>query len=259
MRNLKYPEILNTVLSMICSAIPPVLITVFVENKGLSLLWEVLIKFLAYIIASASFIILHKCLPIWIPLFRPLRKYEGKWLQFIPDSKERPFSVITFSFRRDLYGYYLFGTNFSPNGEKTVFFDANKFVETSAKNGFYYITNTTSEYKNGLGKISFIDSSYDHLLRANGYFFDSGRETCSEKYRTFFIKCDKNFFRSLGAQYSNIKIKELKHNDIFALCSEFAKNELERISNAYSFKKQIRTFKKIRIKRNITNYGRNNR
>jgi len=234
LKNLKLSETVNIILSMLCSAIPPILATRARNCINGDTSREVAIQFSSYIVASLMFIILHNVLPKIMPYFRPLRKYEGKWLQIIPGSTERPFSVITFSFRQERGGYYLCGTNYSVDRKTEICFDANKFVETSTKNGFYYITNTTSEYKNGLGKISFIDSNHDHLSRAIGYFFDAGNNSCSKKYNTFLIKCDKKFFKSLGPQYSNINIKKLKHNDIMELSKNFAQNELNKYTDEQS-------------------------
>lgn len=229
MKNLKISEIWGTILTMMCAAIPAIFTTIVIEsNNNINTILKTILVIFGYVLSAIIFVLSRKiCLRI-IPRTRPLRQYEGQWLQIIPELKERPFSVITISFRGEYKGYHLCGTNYSKDMKKEVCFDSNKFVETNTGNGFYYITNTTSEYKNGLGKISFIDSNHDHLTRAIGYFFDSSKDSCSKKYNTILIKCDKKFFCELGYAYSNIKIKKLKHNDIMILGRKFAYNELNK-------------------------------
>lgn len=226
MKNLRLSETINTTLSIFCSALATVLVPTIIELTELALgeIWEILLR---CGVAILIFPVLHHFLPRFVPCLRPLRGYEGYWLQIIPGFI-RPFSIISFKYSYKQKGYYLSGTNCSEDFKKRIHFDADKFVETNHRDGFYYITNTTSEYKNGLGKISFLNSHYDCLTRARGYFFDASSETCSNKYETFFVKCDKNFFRRLKQEYKYIRIRKLSAAEIISMSEQFLSDELER-------------------------------
>lgn len=128
--------------------------------------------------------------------YRHLGKYEGRWLQIIPGFS-RPYSIIDLRYNKELQKYELFGTNFYPGFQDSVHFSAYRFIERTFRNGFYYITNYTSENKNGLGKLRFVESSYDRLIRADGYFFDASDDTYAEKHNTILIKVDTNFLKRI--------------------------------------------------------------
>ena len=174
-------------------------------------------------------VVIHMILPLVKP-FRAYKKYEGRWLQIIPDLKHRPYSIIDFKFNRRLYRYELHGVNFYEDISGGLNFDAYKFLEKNSKDGFYYITNQTVEFKNGLGKIAFVQNQYDDLIRAEGYFFDSSNDAYSKKYNTIIIKCDKCFYERLGHQYKYIKLKKIPPIELMKLSEFFAKTEIERFA-----------------------------
>ena len=122
----------------------------------------------------------------------------------------------------------MLGFNFAKNLDSGVEFKAFKFVERTFRDGFYFITNQTSEHKNGLGKIAFVKSNFDNLTRAIGYFFDSGSDSCSRKYDTILIKCDKHFYEHLGRQYRHINPKEITPKEIAEISQELVSQEKEK-------------------------------
>lgn len=230
---LRESKLLEKIVSVICSSLVPACINI------IAAVWIVrqyadeedpiyiaVLSFIGVFSTIISYIIVYKVLPR-VSILRNLSKYEGIWLQLIPDFPERPYSIITFTYNKKEYKYEFFGINFYEDLRSGINFKAHKFVERTFKDGFYYITNSTSEHKNGLGKIAFIKSNYDNFTRAEGYFFDSGSDDCSKKYHTILIKCDKKFYSSLGINHSYMKIKKIPPIEIMRKAKNFADKEIQ--------------------------------
>ncbi len=160
--------------------------------------------------------------------FRIFDKYEGIWLQIIPDMEKRPFTILNLKYNKYEEKYEMHGNNYSKDLQQNVDFDAYYIVERRFKNGFYYITDQTADYTNGLGKVCFVQSNDDNLIRAKGYFFDESTKMCSKKYKTYFIKCDKNFFDMLNGGKSYMRIRKMPPKKIMECCKDFAFEELNR-------------------------------
>lgn len=160
---------------------------------------------------------------------RQLGKYEGRWLEVIPEPPQgnRFFSIIDFTFNQKTLKYQLNGINFYTGFKTGISFEAHKFIERTFKNGFYYITNPTSEHKNGLGKIAFIKPGQDNLTRAEGYFFDSGNGNCSTKYNVILIKCDKKLVKRLNLDYTYKQIEKADSQKVMELLATFANEQKE--------------------------------
>ena len=233
--------------SAFCTSIPPA-----VANLLLSIFWDdiskskvpivvfiiVLIETFSVILAYATF---YKLLPL-IPFLRAFHKYEGRWLEIIPNPPSgRKYSIIDFKFNYKTLKYELKGVNFHKGFKTGVDFQAYRFIERTFKNGFYYITNPTTEHKNGLGKISFVELEIDNLLRAEGYFFDSDSGRCSRKYDTWLIKFDKKFFEKIRDEYmkKDDKNKYKSHKQfskecpqkLMGYCKKFAEEQVQDYNN----------------------------
>lgn len=231
LNSLKINLPISKLISLVCSSGIPAIVNLIVfkifyntENLDYILAVTTIMSFALSIIFT---IIIYNLLP-QIKFFRAYKKYEGKWLQIIPESVEKPYSIIDFVYKKDLQKYELHGINYFEDLSDGISFDAYRFVERTFKDGFYYITNQTSEYKNGLCKIGFIQSNYDNLTRAEGYFFDSSNEGCSKKYNTIIVKCDKSFYEHLGAQYKYMNINDIPPIEIIKLSKKFADEEIQK-------------------------------
>ena len=232
-------------LSAICSAIPAALINFFAaswwnSNHQQEQEWTPEFIFSIALLEIVCVLIAYSILYHILPLFkfmRPFGKYEGRWLQIIPEFSDRPCSIIDFKFNKVSFKYEMIGYNFTENLESGVEFEAYKFVNRTFNDGFYFITNHTEEHKNGLGKIAFIKSNRDNLTRAIGYFFDSSNNNCSVKYDTILIKCNKNFYKHLGDKYKYIKPNKITPLEIAEISRDLIDKEIE----VYLLKKQKQT------------------
>lgn len=220
------------ILSAICSSLIPAIIYLLAaciwrkwdtDDTLFTAFWTV-VGVLGMIL---SYIIFYAVLPR-IKFFRNFKEYEGRWLEIIPDLKNRPCSIIDFTFNQSSMKYEMIGFNFNSDLASGVEFTAYKFIERTFKDGFYFITNRTSECKNGLGKISFIKSNFDTLTRAEGYFFDSGSDNCSKKYDTILIKCDDEFFNSIGTRYRHMNAKNTLPIEIVRISKNFVDEEIRK-------------------------------
>ncbi len=233
---LKESKLWEKIISTFCASLIPALLTL-----GLMLLYkhkhgieelddniEWIITIIGIISTIVSYVIIYGLLP----RFRAIRQlgiYEGRWLEIIPKTDtKRPYSIIDFTFNQATLKYELNGFNFHEDLKSGVYFEAYRFVERSFRNGFYFITNSTSEHKNGLGKICFVKPNYDKIVRAEGYFFDSGIGECSKKYNTILIKLDKKFY--------NIVFHNLKDNESNKTANDTYGSEIPKLSDINSFK-----------------------
>ena len=235
MRILKNSEPMNKTISTVCTAIIPALINYFAitwwlrNGNNQDLKFERFMAWITCLATVASLIcwsLTNQILAV-CKRFREYGQYEGRWLQIIPDLEKRPYSIIDFDYNKKLRKYELKGINFYKNpDEGFVNFNAYRFVERTHYDGFYYITDHTTENKNGLGKLGFVTSNYDNLTRAEGYFFDSSNENQSQKYNTILIKCDRVFFEHLGSKHHYLIIEKVPPIEIINLSKDFVKAEI---------------------------------
>ena len=231
---LKDGRFLEKIFSAFCSALPAAIINLIAgswwnsyhpEEQQWSTEFIFFIAMLEIICVLIAYAILYHILPHF-KFMRQFGKYEGRWIEIIPNYCDgRNYSIIDLTFNKKEFKYQLNGFNFSKDFKKGVSFEAYKFVESSNKNGFYYITNHTAEHKNGLGKISFIKPGPDTLTRAEGYFFDSSFNACSRKYEVMLIKCDKKFANKYTPEYTHKQLAKIDPKTIFEHCGNLLEEE----------------------------------
>lgn len=223
---------IDKLITIICTAIVPAIINLIATIIIIRLYGEVSQTIAATLVVVTSVIsaLLILIAQHWLPTlkyFRPFKKYEGRWLQIIPDF-ERPISIVDLKYDRRSDRYLLKGFTLILHIETGINFTAHKFIERDYHDGFYYITNHTTEYKNGLGKIGFIETNYDGLIRAEGYFFDAeGINNYSQKHNTIMIKCDKNFFFKINPTESTyLNLEKIHPRKIAEMSKEFVEKEI---------------------------------
>lgn len=234
--NLKDDTFIHQLLSTIFSILLPAMINlaVFLWHGKQENVSDEIKHIVVVVSASLSVVyvvVYYRILPC-IGFLRKYSEYEGRWLEIIPALTNRPFAIIDFKYSARLKQYVLNGVNYSKDLKTFLEFRADKFVESDYKDGFYYITNETTECKIGLGKISFLRNQPDNLKRAQGYFFDADTTDCSKKYDTYFVKYDKNFMSELGFNDKYLKIKKIPSAKLAELSEKFVEGELSRHSNS---------------------------
>ncbi len=236
MNNLRVPNGLKRILTVTATSLIPSLL-IFLYNycylkdaDSASTAW---LGVITAAISCGCLWIGYRLLPLF-PFFRPFRKYEGRWLQIIPEKEERPISVINFKFKNNKY--ILTGYNFNEQCNSGLEFKSDKFIKRDHYEGFYYITGCSIEQTNSLGKIGFIENNVDNLTRAEGYFFDSSNSNCSRKYHTIMIKCDKNFFMQIQPLLQKVNYKKLPEKMVAEMSWDFAKQEIEAYNQQQSSK-----------------------
>lgn len=248
MKNLKMNDSQKNLISiMVSSAIPSLVGYLFFlfKNNDPSPLSSI-ISVAASLIA---FFMFYYILPLF-KCFRPFAKYEGIWLQIIPDSN-RPLSIIHFRYKKAEQQYELIGFNFMEDCETGIEFIAHKFVRRDYYSGFYYITNHTWEQKNGLGKIGFISNNIDGLTRAEGYFFDASNDTCAKKLDTIMIKCDKKFFRFIDPSLSNVNYKQIPEKNLAKMSWDFAQKKIKKYRHMHDLNEKVGNSQQSTSKRSI--------
>lgn len=257
MKNLKINDAGKSFISIMLSSVIPAGIGYFIFKLDVEItpLFSALIS---AAVAIVAFVIFYGVFPL-IKWFRPFRKYEGRWIQIIPNSP-RPLSIVNFKYKKLEQQYELSGFNFTEDCETGVEFVAHKFVRRDHYAGFYYITNHTWEQKNGLGKIGFISNNIDGLTRAEGYFFDASNDDCSRKYDTIMIKCDKKFFRFVDPTLCDANFEKFPEKTVARMCSEFVEKEIEKYnclhnisqSSGMELEAQEKDAKRIKIEGNFS-------
>lgn len=225
MRNLKTTDAGKNFTSIILSTVIPAGIgyLIFRFDETISPFFSALIS---AVVAIIAFVIFYYVLPLF-NWFRPFRKYEGRWIQIIPNSP-RPLSIVNFKYKKWEQEYELSGFNFTEDCETGIEFVAHKFIKRDHYAGFYYITDYTWEQKNGLGKIGFISNNIDGLTRAEGYFFDASNDSCSKKYDTIMIKCDKKFFRFVNPTLCDAEFKKFPEKTVAEMSLDFVQKEINK-------------------------------
>lgn len=162
---------------------------------------------------------------------RDYGKYEGRWLQVIPDRTNYPYTIFDFKYNKEEEKYEIEGYNFhkslNVDGRK---FRAYRLLERSKNDGYYYITDRTALGKIGMGKLYF-DGNSDGFVRAHGFFCDVDDRPDADRYETRMIKCDEAFCRSLvdDPRSARKKAKELAKMDmmgVIRLCQKKADEEI---------------------------------
>lgn len=225
MKNLKITDGGRNFISIVLSTLIPAVMGYFISrnNKFSAPVFSAL--FSAFV-SMIAFMVFYFVIPL-LKYFRPFGKYEGRWLQIIPNSS-KPLSIVNFKYKRFEQQYELSGFNFTEDCEMGVEFVAHKFVRRDHYAGFYYITDHTWEQKNGLGKIGFISNNIDGLTRAEGYFFDASNDDYSKKYDMIMIKCDKKFFRFVNPTACDLQFKKFPEKTVAKMSLELVKREVDK-------------------------------
>ena len=159
---------------------------------------------------------------------RDYGKYEGRWLQVLPERKDFPYTIFDLKYDKDEGKYVIEGYNFHKSlSVRGYQFRAYRLVERSKKDGFYYITDRTYSGKIGLGKLIYEGKS-DGLTRAVGFFCDVDNSHDAKKYEMIMVKCDDAFCeKACGGSLNARKLVKEDRSDVLRLCKEFADQEIE--------------------------------
>lgn len=167
---------------------------------------------------------------------RDYKKYEGRWIQYIPDSSR---NIAICELRFDGNIYHFDGTNYTQGRHiEEVTFTSYRFI-ADKDNSFFFITDAIIENnitikEEGFGKIGTIRENSDGILAANGYFFDvlSAGKIGPEKamQKTFLYKLDQNLYRFFfNNTISKNKLKRMNNHDILETFSkkiiQYSKND----------------------------------
>lgn len=219
---------------------------------------ELLLVFDVYVI---SFILIFLIYHFHGRIFgRMYRKYEGMWMQYIPDF-DKKIAVCELYY----YGgtYHFSGTNYGSDENDYTMFETSMFVGNGASS-FYYITTAHDHLKpeeiEGFGKVYNISKQRSNVYEARGFFFDvrnADRPTHEKALqRTFLFKIDDDFIRHHkihGSIYDkrNCIIKRIFNcNGKYCRIKKKARNE---IYNEYG--KYIEEYCRTKFLSDRGNYG----
>lgn len=207
---MQYYKALKEVLSSMVMAIVPVVIMAIsqlllgdaITSNG------IIVTIIAYIICAVILFAINRFLPK-VPVFRSFRKYEGCWIEIIPNF-ERTISICDFYFKDGTYHYD--GVNFENDYKNPVVFKSIKFMEN--EDGFYYVTSTAQTVKyEGMGKVTFYKSGKNEVQKGKGFFIDVlNNPTISE---TIMLKFNKKFYNEYMPGIGFHKIKKMNKTQIY--------------------------------------------
>lgn len=106
MKNLKINDASKNLISIMLSSVIPAGIGYFIFqlDEEISPLFSAIIS---AVVAIIAFVIFYGVLPLF-KWFRPFRKYEGRWIQIIPNSP-RPLAIVNFKYKKFEQQYELRG------------------------------------------------------------------------------------------------------------------------------------------------------
>ncbi|MBQ7099835.1 MAG: hypothetical protein IJO05_08965 [Oscillospiraceae bacterium] len=166
--------------------------------------------------------------------YRAYGKYEGRWLQVIPEREHFPYTIFDFKYNKEEEKYEIEGYNFcnrpDVDGRK---FKAYRLLERSKHDGYYYITDRTQSGTIGMGKLYYDDEGRaDGFTRAYGFFCDVDNGPDAKKYETRMIRCDEAFCKKLvdrprDAKRKAKKLAKMSMQEAMLECRTIADQEID--------------------------------
>ncbi|MBR6408404.1 MAG: hypothetical protein IKS19_07495 [Clostridia bacterium] len=191
-------------------AIIPVVITAIIQllfGTDQSIIKRIIVIIVSYALTALILYLIYSTKP-----FRQYRKYEGIWIQIIPDLQRR-ISVCRLEYKNGCYQFN--GINYNEDGSSNVKFFTEKFVD-DGKSGFFYITTSSQEHEpQGYGRVYSISNTDKGYYTAVGYFFDVPTRNDRFLYRTNMIKFDKKFYGQRLKFTPNQNPGKLSYREIF--------------------------------------------
>ena len=186
-----------------------------------------------YIIVASLIFFLNYVLVI-TPVLRPYKKYEGIWIEIIPNSS-RKLSICQLKYDRK-NGYIFSGTNYpyTTSNSKFVEFTSVQF-SPNGNDSFYYIDKPfNNKNVQGYGKIESIYKCDDNYYKASGYFLDVQSESPTY-FKTELIRFEKAFWEKYVTSYpGNNPIKEQKetiYKDVRSFCEQYLFDNYPEVMN----------------------------
>ena len=219
-------QILNSVII----AIIPVILMMIAERHIPSDLYlnnKYVFNLIIYLISAIIIYLINTHL-YKLKIFRDYKKYEGKWVEFIPDYSGE-ISICELTFTKD--GYVYEGKNYRNGFENPLPFSSKEFV-CHKKNEFYYViessTYSVDGYNpdEGFGKVVFDSNNTDGFYKGHGYFIDLWPKA-EEIKTTKMIKFDKNFWMNNLNLTNSMNPNKFTDREIYEQMQNYIKNRLE--------------------------------
>lgn len=178
--------------AMILSIVPILLISIgrIILGDNMFTTTSITLTICAYLFSALCIFLFNKYIS-HAKYFRCLKKYEGRWVEIIPDFP-REISICKISFAND--GYHFYGTNYSNSTNETVEFKSRKLF-INENNEFFYITQSDQIPRpEGFGKVYSFSKSDEGFYKAKGYFVDVSVQEKPVIHKTFMIKFDSDFY-----------------------------------------------------------------
>ncbi|MBR0414603.1 MAG: hypothetical protein IJI67_06005 [Clostridia bacterium] len=159
-----------------------------------------------------------------IKLFRRYRKFEGIWIEFIPEFP-RKITICKIYYHNG--EYHFDGRNFRDKNEVVGF----KSVVMAGKDDkLFYVTDTTKavDYE-GFGKMKFEPMVRNSIILGTGYFIDVKSNIPASVIETEMVKIDKCFCETYLRGITYKKLKTMSYADIYELVknSQYTKEKLK--------------------------------
>ena len=221
----EYTRVASLVESAIGATAPTLIIAIITHLRGkeeVQIPIELSIIIISYFI-SAILIYFANYQIARCRFFRPLKEYEGKWVQIIPGFK-REIAVCTLSFdKKD--GYHFTGTNFGRTDKDNVEFTSHRFVKNDV-GGFFFVTSSNQNNRpEGFGKIHALSKNAKGFYSGVGYFFDVLPNSCSaDIHETIMIKFDEHFYNHYICLRRDEDPRRFTDHEIYEHVKEFVKD-----------------------------------
>lgn len=224
MNSKQYDFIKYLVRTLSISIVPPIISMVFKNtypNNDRKYIWGIIIGCVMALIINVfiEYNLLH------IKFLRKYSKYEGKWIEIIPEFNGKSITVchIEYNYKNNIYKFY--GKNYYDGEKQGTDFISEKLIIDN--NGFYYVTNPLKDKINCFGEVIFNKNNVDGLIRADGYFYDIKNNSFSGMNETIMIKCNKSFCKKINF-HSYKTFKKFTDIQIINNSKDFLKEEIER-------------------------------
>lgn len=219
MKNLtNFKQLVN---AMILAVAPMTIISIgrYIIGDDMLTITNIVLTIVAYLISGVCIFLINKLISN-IKHFRQHKKYEGKWIEIIPNFS-RNISVCKLYFKND--SYHFDGDNYGDDINNPVHFESREFIENK-NNGFFYITKSNQIPRpEGFGKVFGISNSDEGFYKANGYFVDVSTEEKPTLHKTIMIKFDSNFYDRCLNLRRDENPENFSSREIYEHVKEYAK------------------------------------
>lgn len=178
--------------ALIIAVVPIVVFSIASKIIGSeqSALEKSIVNVIAYLLCFIFIYLFNKFI-VRIKQFRTFKKYEGRWIEIIPNFS-RNISICKLEYKNGKYHFS--GDSYGESINRSIHFESREFIEGSNNSFFYISKSNLVPSPEAFGKVFDFSNSDEGFYKASGYFVDVSSEENPTLHKTIMIKFDSDFY-----------------------------------------------------------------